>query len=172
MENTRTIARVFLGILIAACGLALILLWTPKKKLGEDLAVIPLLSALAPHYYIYLKVNAVLYLLSGIMVTFKLPFGSIFYFLGSMMFMITYDNPLLATNVEIAMTRFIYAICHIIILITLLNLNDTSYEEKEEKINDQEGESTKKQVTKEEEPTDGNEKDKQKKKKKSKNKKD
>ena len=129
MENLRSSARIFLGILIAVCGFTLFLVWDPSKalpglfnKLNE---IVPFASVLAPHSIIYFKLCSVFFFIAGVLTAFNNQFAALFQMLGSFMFAITYDNPLIASKPEDKLLRCLYILCHLVIVSAIMAINET-----------------------------------------------
>eukprot|EP00826_Nyctotherus_ovalis_P028184 TRINITY_DN2223_c0_g1_i5.p1 TRINITY_DN2223_c0_g1~~TRINITY_DN2223_c0_g1_i5.p1 ORF type:complete len:157 (+),score=40.84 TRINITY_DN2223_c0_g1_i5:23-472(+) len=112
-------------VFITAGGIYLLLFWDSSKtlptvmtKVGEYFS---LFSYIARYEFYYFKLNALMFVLSGIFTIMGYWHSFLFQALGSAMYVLTYDNPLLPGYL---FSRIIYFQCHLIVVLTLFVLRN------------------------------------------------
>ena len=128
MEILRKFGRVTLGFIILSCGLLLLFKWNPSTTLPDLLSRFEPLKALAPHAVLFFKINAVLFCLAGILAILNLKFAAIMQALGSLMFVATYDNPMLYEDWDSQVQRVIFILCHLTVIAALWQCGSTVVE--------------------------------------------
>ena len=128
MEILRTIGRILLGALLVVSGLLLSLRMNPSGTLPGFLERLGPLKLIAPHFMIYFKINAALFSLAGLLLILNKKIGMLIQFLGSLMFIMTYDNPFLYQRFSEQAQRVFFILCHLMIIAAMSEMGDSKIE--------------------------------------------
>ena len=123
MELFKVFSRIGLGLLLIASGAGLLYNTTPARSLQnylEDLSKTLIVAKyIIPYSLIYYKVNAGMFIVSGMFALVNSPFVANFYAVAAVMFGITYDNPMLSHSESDKNLRYVYLACHVCIFACL-----------------------------------------------------
>ena len=119
MESLKQIGRITLGLVLITSGALLLFHWNPSNTLPNLLSAFEPLKPLAPHYLAYFKVNAGLFCLAGVLAILNMKISALAQALGSLMFIMTYDNPMLYDSWDGKVQRAIFIMCHLAVIAAL-----------------------------------------------------
>ncbi len=116
-------SRIGLGLLLIASGAGLLINKSPAKALPDHLEnlskTLIVAKYLIPYSMVYYNLNALLFIVSGLFALINSPSAPSFYATAAVMFVATYDNPMLSRNEQDKYLRYVFIACHVCIFACL-----------------------------------------------------
>ena len=116
MDILKVIARAILGLVLIASGVLLLIYYDPSRTLPLLLAKFPPYKGLSPYYLSFFRVNASLFCAAGFFTILNSKLATLAQAIGSLMFILTYDNFMLYHAWDLKIQKILYIIVHIIVI--------------------------------------------------------